>query len=100
MNEYRFEWDENKAEKNLKKHKGITFEEAISAFDDENAILFDDPDHSEYEDRFILLGMSCRANLLIVCHCYRGDDNVIRIISARKATKSEADQYTEIIEGW
>lgn len=100
MKEIKFEWNENKAESNTKKHDGITFEEAMSVFDDENAILFDDPEHSQDEDRFILLGMSCLTNLLIVCHCYRGKDNVIRIFSARKATKSEAKQYVEITEGW
>jgi len=62
--------------------------------------LFDDPEHSDEEDHFILLGMSYQANLLIVCHCYRGEDEVIRIISARKATKSEAKQYVEITERW
>lgn len=100
MNRIRFEWDETKAEGNFVKHDGITFEEATSVFDDENAILFDDPDHSTEEDRFILLGMSYYANLLIVCHCYRGENDVIRIISARKATKREAMQYVEITEGW
>jgi len=100
MNKLKFAWDDKKAYGNIIKHDGITFEEATSVFDDENAILFDDPDHSEEEDRFILLGMSFQANLLIVCHCYRGEDEVIRIISARKATKTESKQYTEITEGW
>ncbi len=100
MKEIRFEWDENKADGNPLKHDGITFEEATSVFDDENAILFDDPDHSDDEDRFILLGMSSRANLLIVCHCYRCEDSIIRIISARKATRTAAKQYTEITEEW
>ena len=100
MSDEKFEWDKNKAEKNYKKHKGISFEEAASVFDDENAIIFDDPDHSKMEDRFLLLGMSYMANLLIVCHCYRENDGVIRIISARKATKSEEEQYNEITKGW
>lgn len=100
MNEIRFEWNEDKAKRNLKKHEGVSFEEASSVFDDEKAILFDDPDHSEYEDRFLLLGMSLKTRLLIVCHCYREGDNVIRIISARKATNSEAKQYTEINNKW
>ena len=95
-----FEWNENKAELNPLKHNGITFEEATSVFEDENAILFDDPDHSEDEDRFILLGMSNQANILIVCHCYRGANEIIRIYSARKATPKEAKQYIEITEGW
>ena len=99
MNIIRFEWDKNKAASNLSKHK-VSFEEASTVFDDVNAILFDDPDHSEEEDRFILLGMSIEANMLIVCHCVRENDSVIRIISARKATKSESEQYTEIHKGW
>ena len=94
-----FEWDENKAKINKEKH-GISFEEASTAFDDEQGVLFDDPDHSQNEDRFILLGISSSANLLIVCHCYRGKDDIIRIISARKATHSESEQYNEINEGW
>lgn len=93
-----FEWDFNKANANLKKH-GVSFEEAITVFDDFDAILFDDPDHSFDEDRFILLGMSKKANLLIVCHCLRKKESVIRIISARKATKSESNQYMEIKRG-
>lgn len=99
MNDIRFEWDKKKAATNLSKHK-VSFEEASTVFEDANAILFDDPDHSEEEDRFILLGMSVEANMLIVCHCVREDDSVIRIISARKATKSESEQYTEIHKGW
>ena len=95
----KFEWDENKNIENIKKHK-VSFEEASTVFDDVNAILFDDPDHSEEEDRFILLGMSIEANMLIVCLCVRENDSVIRIISARKATKSESEQYTEIHKGW
>ena len=89
----RFEWDPNKNEINKKKH-GISFEEAKTVFYDECAILFDDPDHSEEEDRFIILGLSQRENLCIVSHCYRGEDEIIRIISARKATKTETSFYT------
>lgn len=89
---YTFDWDENKNQINQKKH-GISFEEASTVFFDESAILFDDPEHSEYEERFLLLGMSETANVCIVCHCYRKSDTVIRIISARKATKKEADRY-------
>ena len=88
-----FEWDPKKNELNKKKH-GISFEEAQTVFYDECAILFDDPDHSEEEDRFLILGLSQRENLCIVSHCYRGADEIIRIISARKATKTETNYYT------
>lgn len=91
---YRFDWDENKNKINRKKH-GISFHEASSVFEDEKAILFDDPEHSEDEERFLLLGMSEAANVCIVCHCYRESDTVIRIISARKATKKEVDRYVK-----
>jgi hypothetical protein len=87
-----FDWDENKNQINQKKH-GISFAEASSVFLDENAILFDDPEHSDDEERFLLLGMSENANVCIVCHCYRESDAVIRIISARKATKKEVNRY-------
>ena len=87
-----FEWDENKNDINKKKHH-ISFEEARTVFYDDNALLIDDPEHSETEDRFIILGTSLQANLLVVCHCYRQSDTVIRLISARKATKSESAQY-------
>lgn len=90
----RFEWDENKNEINKKKHK-ISFEEAQTVFYDVEALVIDDPEHSEDEDRFIILGLSTKANLLVVCHCYRASDTVIRIISARKATKNETKQYSE-----
>ena len=89
-----FEWDENKNEKNKAKHK-VSFEEAKTVFYDENAIVTPDPDHSDFEERFIILGFSLRARLLIVCHCYRSEEHVIRIISARKATTHEARQYGE-----
>lgn len=89
-----FEWDENKNSINKQKHK-ISFEEASTVFYDENALLIDDPEHSESEERFIILGNSFSANLLVVCHCYRESETVIRIISARKATKNETDQYYE-----
>lgn len=88
----RFEWDGNKNEINKKKHK-ISFEEASTVFYDDAALVIDDPEHSEDEDRFIILGLSKRANLLVVCHCYRESDTVIRIISARKATKTESQYY-------
>ena len=88
----RFEWEPRKASANLKKH-GITFEEAKSVFYDESAKLISDPDHSEDEDRFILLGVSHSLRVILVCHCYRSEGNVIRIISARKATPKESKAY-------
>ncbi|MCM1040224.1 MAG: BrnT family toxin [Ruminococcus sp.] len=99
MDSIKFEWDNTKAQLNIEKH-GISFSEASTVFADENAILFDDPEHSINEERFMLLGMSSQAKILIVCHCYRGTDEVIRIISARKATKTESIQYNEINKGW
>ena len=92
MDEIHFEWDPVKAATNLKKH-GIGFVEARSVFADERAKIIPDPDHSEGEDRFILLGLSLNLRLLVVCHCYREKNNTIRIFSARKATKPEARQY-------
>ncbi|MGD1905222.1 MAG: BrnT family toxin [Leptolyngbyaceae cyanobacterium] len=92
MDEIDFEWDDRKAEQNQQKH-GISFEEAQTAFYDENARIRHDPDHSQNEDRYILLGMTARLRLLVVCHVYRQRDEVIRIISARKATKQERQQY-------
>jgi uncharacterized DUF497 family protein len=88
----RFEWEPRKANVNLKKH-GITFEEAKSVFYDDHAKLLDDPDHSEDEDRFILLGVSHSLRVILVCHCYRSEGNVVRIISARKATPKESKAY-------
>ena len=87
-----FEWDERKNEINKAKHK-VSFEEAQTVSYDDRAMVIDDPEHSREEERFIILGMSARANLLIVCHCYRASDTVIRIISARKATKTESMHY-------
>lgn len=95
----KFEWDENKAIINIEKH-GVSFEEASTVFYDDSAILFDDPDHSVEEERFNLIGFSESARLLIVCHCVRDNDEVVRIISARKATAKEANDYREINEGW
>ena len=92
MSAFKFEWDNRKAAANLKKH-GIAFEEAPSVFFDERARLINDPDHSEDEDRFILLGLSNSLRMLLVCHCYRRDGGVIRIISARQATAREAKHY-------
>lgn len=87
-----FEWDERKASANLKKH-GVSFEEARTVFFDERARLIDDPEHSDDEERFVLLGLSSSLRIMVVCHCYRSSGNVIRIISARKATTSEAKFY-------
>ncbi|MBW7923740.1 MAG: BrnT family toxin [Burkholderiaceae bacterium] len=94
MSTLRFEWDEAKAAANAKKH-GVTFEEARSVFFDYRARLIDDPDHSEDEERFILLGLSGTLRLLVVCHCYRSKGNLIRIISARKATARESRSYPQ-----
>lgn len=92
MNKLKFEWDNNKAIINIKKHK-ISFNEAKTIFYDENAKLIYDPDHSENEERFILIGLSSKLNLLVVSHCFRSKNDIIRIISARKATKNESIQY-------
>ena len=94
MNTIKFEWDENKNKINQKKHK-ISFEEAKTVFYDDNAILFEDPDHSIGEERFLIKGISQTEKLSIVSHCYREKDDIIRIISARKATKTESKIYTE-----
>lgn len=91
-----FEWDETKNIINKTKH-GVSFEEAKTVFYDPSALVIDDPDHSESEDRFIILGLSAKTNLLVVCHCYRNNDESIRIISARKATKTESVQYNEFL---
>lgn len=90
----RFEWDESKNERNRQKH-GIWFEEAQTVFDDPNARLFDDPEHSSGEDRFLLLGFSSVGRILVVVHCHRETDSLIRIISARKATRKETEFYEE-----
>lgn len=87
-----FDWDSGKKLSNQKKH-GISFEEAQTVFVDEYALLIHDPDHSGEEDRFVLLGLSAKLRVLVVCHCYRKNDEVIRIISARKATRAEQKQY-------
>ncbi len=88
----KFEWDKTKNILNIKKH-GVDFNEAATVFLDDEALLIEDEKHSGEEDRFVLLGFSQKANLLIVCHCYRTNEEVIRIISARKATKNETKQY-------
>jgi len=88
----KFSWDNEKAISNVRKH-GVSFDEAKAVFHDPDARLISDPDNSEDEERFVLLGMSKRPRLLVVCHCYRESDSVIRIISARKSTKHEAKMY-------
>ena len=92
MGKMRFSWDEQKNRENQEKH-GVSFEEAQTVFFDENALEFFDPDHSEDEDRFLMLGMSFRFRILLVCHCLRQSGNMIRIISARKATRKEQNRY-------
>jgi len=92
MKEMRFEWDETKNRENQRKHR-VSFEEAQTVFLDENALRFFDPDHSADEDRFLMLGISFRLRVLVVCHCFRVSDAVIRIISARKADKGEETDY-------
>jgi uncharacterized DUF497 family protein len=87
-----FEWDDTKNESNQTKH-GVAFEDAQTVFFDEGAIQFDDPDHSTDEERFLLLGFSQRLKVLVVCHCYRSNESIIRIISARRATKKEQKVY-------
>lgn len=94
MGDLKFEWDENKNSANKAKHN-ISFEEAQTVFYDEYALVIDDPEHSVDEDMFIILGFSNQAKLLVVCHCYRQADMVIRIISARKATKNESKFYEQ-----
>ena len=91
-----FSWDKTKAKSNFIKHK-ISFEEAKTVFDDGNARLIYDPEHSKSEDRFILLGLSCNLKILTIIHCYKDGENNIRIISARKSTKSETIQYKEYL---
>jgi uncharacterized DUF497 family protein len=90
----RFEWDERKNKTNRQKH-GVSFEEAQTAFADERGLLIDDPEHSEAEDRFVLLGMSSALRVLVVCHCYRTGGDAIRIISARRADRQEQADYSE-----
>ncbi len=92
MSELRFEWDKRKEKANIKKHGG-SFNEARAVFYDENAMQFFDPDHSENEDRFILLGISFKLRILIVCHCCRESETIVRIISARKADGDEEKEY-------
>ncbi len=95
MRSLRFDWHPKKAKANIKDHR-VSFEEAQSTFYDESAILYNDPDHSEDEDRFLLLGLSVRLRVLIVSHCYREGESVIRVISARKAHSQEEKEYWKV----
>jgi uncharacterized DUF497 family protein len=88
-----FAWDPEKAVSNLRNHR-VSFEEASTVFLDDYGLLRDDPDHSEHEDRFLLLGLSQSLRILMVCHCQEESGNVIRLISARKANRRERQQYT------
>ena len=88
----RFDWDKRKNKANVKKH-GVSFEEAQGVFFDEDALIYDDPDHSDDEDRFLIIGKSFKRRILFVCHCFQPEDSVIRIISARKATSKERFFY-------
>lgn len=90
----KIEWDPAKNVENKRKH-GVSFEEASTVFADDHALLLADPDHSTEEDRFILMGFSASLRILVVCHCYRRGDQIIRIISARKALRSERAVYSE-----
>ena len=92
MSELRFEWNPRKSQTNCKKHR-VTFVEAQSAFCDEDGLFMNDTEYSDVEDRFLLLGMSSTLRELVVSHCYRENDGVIRIISARRATQREKQQY-------
>jgi uncharacterized DUF497 family protein len=92
MSQLSFVWEPAKDRANRRKH-GIGFEEASAAFRDEKARLYFDPDHSGDEDRFILLGLSFQLRVLVVCHCYREAEHVVRIISARRAGRSEQEAY-------
>ena len=94
MQDLRFDWDQRKNVHNQRKH-GVSFEEAETVFLDDQALLLDDPDHSSREDRFILLGLSAAVRVLVVCHCYRASGDIIRLISARKATVTERRGYIE-----
>ncbi len=92
MNGLSFEWDARKEKTNIKKH-GVSFKEASTVFYDENAIQFFDPDHSNEEDRFILLGLSFKLRILVVCYCFRKNETVVRLFSARKADNDEEHEY-------
>ncbi len=87
-----FEWDDRKNTQNRRKH-GVSFDEAQTVFFDEQALLVADPDHSEHEERYILLGLSSALRTLVVCHCYRREEGMIRLISARRADRQERELY-------
>lgn len=95
MKELLSDWDTRKDKANTKKH-GVSFDDARTAFYDETAVVFHDPDHSDDEGKFILLGLSLRTGVIVVCHCFRKNDTVIRIITARRADKQEEKDYLEI----
>ena len=97
MDELRFSWDPRKAKSNLRKH-GVSFEEAETVFFDEHALLIDDPEASATEDRFVVLGLSAKPRVLLVCHCLREDGQLIRIISARRPNKNEEREYWERVK--
>ncbi len=92
MDKLEFIWGNRKNKANTRKHN-VSFEEAQTAFYDEQSVVFFDPDHSDDEDRFILLGISFKLRVLVVCHCFRESETVVRIISARKADKAEESDY-------
>jgi len=92
MKDIYFDWSEAKNQANVRKHE-VSFEEAKSVFFDESALLLADPDHSEDEDRFVLLGLSAKLRLLLVCHCFEAEDGLIRVISCRKANRKEMSLY-------
>lgn len=92
MSALRFDWDPAKAAANLRKH-GVSFEEARTVFEDEEALLIPDPEHSVGEERFIILGLSAAFRVLVVAHCEREAGTVLRIISARKADRGEREDY-------
>ena len=94
MADLRFSWDPVKARASVRKHR-VAFEEAKSAFLDEQALLLDYPEHSDLEDHFVLLGMTAPRRVLAVCHCVRESGSLIRLISARRATRAEQKQYWE-----
>lgn len=94
MADLRFDWDPVKATANVQKH-GVTFEEAATVFSDEFALVIDDPDHSSEEDRFVLLGVSAVSRILVIVHAFRSSMDVVRIISARRATRAERTTYLE-----
>jgi uncharacterized protein len=96
MDDLRFEWDPAKAAANLANHH-VSFDEAKTAFFDDFARVIADPEHSELEERYILLGMSIKLNILVVCHCYFEEENIIRIFSARRADPSERAQYAQYL---